>query len=371
MNVTDERVLCLADGFSHAAIQGRGWYEALDRFAKATGSTTGELIGIGSNAAIPFNIMTGIDPGFQVAFAEAGGGDPQINPRVQAGSRLPLLRSAVDSEFITPHALRRNTHYQEFAIPWDVPHICLATLDRDPQMLVGVAVVRTARDGPISRDQRAVFDALTPHIRTAVRTQMVLENQGAALLSRAFEGLSMAAFVCDKRGRVRLMTPVAEKLLNEGGVLNLRNGVLSACRRDRQAALSAAVEAVSIMPTRPGVPVAQTVILHNNVDGQPLLLDLVRLSKPEHELSFSPHLLIVARAPRSERNQRERVLREAFGLTWAEADIALRIGRGESPLAIAQARAVSLGTVRIQIKSVMFKLGVRRQAEIAAKLAFL
>lgn len=369
MSVSEETVLSLVEDFNNAALQGRGWYEALDRFAKATGSTTGELIGLGSNAAVPFNIMTDIDPGFQPAFVAAGGGDPLVNPRVRAGFRMPLMQSATDYEFISPAVYRRDRHYQEFAIPWDVPHICLANLEKGPDMLVGLAVVRTAREGVIEPHQRALFDVALPHIRLAVRTQVALENQGALLLSRTLEGLGMAAFLCDQRARVQGMTPAAEKLVEGGAPLSLVAGQLRTSRRDNQAILATALTEVAFSVVRPGKPVARTIVLRAESGSQPLLLDLVQLTRMEHELTFNPKVLIVARTARQDGGQRGAILRQAFGLTAAEADVAIRIARGESTAEIAESRRSTLGTVRIQLKSVMVKMQVRRQTEIAAKVA--
>jgi DNA-binding NarL/FixJ family response regulator len=53
-----------------------------------------------------------------------------------------------------------------------------------------------------------------------------------------------------------------------------------------------------------------------------------------------------------------------LGLTRAEAEVALALAEGLTPGEIAEAREVSLHTVRNQIKAMMWKCGVRRQAEL-------
>lgn len=57
------------------------------------------------------------------------------------------------------------------------------------------------------------------------------------------------------------------------------------------------------------------------------------------------------------------------GLTASEAAIALAVARGRAPSEIAGERGASIGTVRNQLKRAMAKLGVHRQAELAAELA--
>lgn len=62
----------------------------------------------------------------------------------------------------------------------------------------------------------------------------------------------------------------------------------------------------------------------------------------------------------------ERILCSAFGLTQAEARIALGIMRGESVATIAAARGIAVATARTQLKSVFAKTRTHRQAELAA-----
>lgn len=58
------------------------------------------------------------------------------------------------------------------------------------------------------------------------------------------------------------------------------------------------------------------------------------------------------------------LLKQAFGLTDAECDIAKALVSGENPKQIAQTRNRALDTVRTQIKSVLRKVDVRSQGEL-------
>jgi DNA-binding CsgD family transcriptional regulator len=62
------------------------------------------------------------------------------------------------------------------------------------------------------------------------------------------------------------------------------------------------------------------------------------------------------------------VLRQVFGLTGAEATVAIALSGGRDVHEIARMRGVSLGTLRNQVKTVFAKTGVRRQAELVALL---
>ena len=60
-----------------------------------------------------------------------------------------------------------------------------------------------------------------------------------------------------------------------------------------------------------------------------------------------------------------------YGLSTTESAVAVAIGVGRSAQDIATERGTSILTVRGQIKSVMGKMGVHRQSEVAAAVAAL
>ncbi|HKE94506.1 MAG TPA: helix-turn-helix transcriptional regulator [Povalibacter sp.] len=370
MSTTNERWLSVVDAFQSAAIDPAGWYPALEGLAEVTGSRAGELICVGGDGHVPINILTQVDPRLVEDFIACNGGDPRVNPRVAAGMRAPVLKVLAESDFLTPEEHARHPHYDEFARPWDIPFICLATLERSTDMLVGLAVCRSQQQGHISSGQREVFASIAPHVRAAVRTQMALENGGAALLAGAMEALSIPAFVCDRSGGVRALTPAAEALVRSNRGLGLRLNRLCADNAIESQALDEAVAAAAVGHTRPGPPVQRTVVIRGGTtNGAPLVLDVIALPRRPFEFNFVPRVLIVARGSRADAERKSQILRMAYALTTAETEIAMQLAAGKTPEAIAEARSVAVGTVRAQIKAVLSKLGVRRQVELVARLS--
>ncbi|HEX7046053.1 MAG TPA: LuxR C-terminal-related transcriptional regulator [Gammaproteobacteria bacterium] len=368
MKLNDAHWLTLTDAFYAAAVEGGDWQAALEGFAAATGSAVGELVCFGPNASVPINVVTGIDPAFNKAFVEAGGGDPAFNPRVRAGTAARPLQSRAEADFITPDEIRRDPHYQEFAIPWDIPFVCVTTLEKTGGLLVGLAVARTHRQGHITDTQRRVFDAISPHVRAAVRMQIALEGRGQALLNGALDALSIPAFVCDGDGRVQGLTPAAEQLLGADRGLALRQGQLQGVHPADAKALKDAISIALHAPRVAGGRPPQAVVMHDTTGAISLVLDVVALPVQSFQFCFAPRVLVVARGERGPDAQRAVLLQTIFALTAAEADIAIQVSRGHSPELIAARRNVSIGTVRSQIKAIMAKLGVSRQIELAAKV---
>lgn len=366
---SNEQWLSLADSFYNAAVDSKGWHPALAGLAEATGSRIGELIGVGANAAIPFNILTDMDPAFHEDFAANGGGDPNMNPRVNAGMHAPVLKVLAESDFITREEYKRHPHYQEFAKSWDIPFICLTTLERQNDMLIGLAVVRSQRQGHITDKQREVFASFAPHVRAAVRMQMALEGQGASLLVGAMEALSIPAFVCDRNGHVQAFTPTAEKLIERGRGLQLRMGQLQATNAIDAKTLNDAITAASCGLITSGPSALRTVIVrHGEARAPSLVLDVITLPARAYEFSFTPRVLVVARGEKQTDARRAAILQAAYGLTAAETEVALYIAGGKTTESIAAERGVAAGTVRAQIKSIFAKLGINRQVELVAKL---
>jgi DNA-binding NarL/FixJ family response regulator len=81
---------------------------------------------------------------------------------------------------------------------------------------------------------------------------------------------------------------------------------------------------------------------------------LVLVTDPEREVSFP-----------------DTVLRELYGLTTAETEIANGLLTGFSVEEIAQLRRVSVATVRSQLKPLLGKTGTRRQADLVRVLSTL
>jgi len=98
------------------------------------------------------------------------------------------------------------------------------------------------------------------------------------------------------------------------------------------------------------------------------VLEVIPLTQLEDEHDLAPSVLVVARGARVSSERRAAVVQAAYGLTAAETQIAIQLGAGETPQAIAVARGVAVGTVRAQIKTICAKLGVSRQTELVARL---
>lgn len=369
MKTNDESWLALVDAFQSAAIDSSGWYQALERLAQATGSRAGELICIGAQGYVPLNILTNVEPEMLQAFQDCDGGNPDVNPRVRAGMNAPVLKVLAEADFMTPEEHARHPHYDEFARPWDIPYICLSTLERSEDLLVGLAVCRSEREGHITSAQREIFSSIAPHVRAAARTQMMLEDQSAMIVAGAMEALSIPAFICDRDGMVRALSPAAEALVRTDRGLQLKQGSLRPDNAVEAQSLRSAIELAARGCDKPGPATQSTVVLRGTrADASPLVLEVISLPRRQYQFNFSARVLVIVRGSQESGERKATILRSAYALTSAETDIAMQLAAGRAAEVIAGSRGVSIGTVRAQIKALMAKIGVSRQIELVARL---
>lgn len=218
-----------------------------------------------------------------------------------------------------------------------------------------------------SSAQCEVVASIAPQGPDAVFTQMALES--AAVLAGVMEALSIPAFVCDGSGTVRALTPTAETLVRTDSGLCLKSNRLCADDAVQSQAIDDAIATAAFAHTQAGPPTHRMIVVRGGrIQGAPLVLEVIPLPRREYELDLAPRVLVIARGTRAPSERRAEVVQAAYGLTAAETQIAIQLGAGETPQAIAVARGVAVGTVRAQIKTICAKLGVSRQAELVARL---
>ncbi|MGA9659713.1 MAG: LuxR C-terminal-related transcriptional regulator [Asticcacaulis sp.] len=362
----DEKALArTADAFHAAALGGTSWDTALNGFAEAAGSRSGQLIGLGDRAVM-FNHVTNCEPGHVEEFAQVGGGDPRVNSRVRIGIAAPELSACDERQFSTAEDALRFPDYGAYLERHDMPFICLTPLVKLDDLLVGTAVIRRAKEGPITTPQLDVFNALTPHLRAAVRTQMALEGQGIALLANAMDAIEACVYVCDRKGRVRAMSHRAEALVLEGRWLQICRGRLSGHHLRETIRLHNAISLAVQARNLECQPPRQAFVMRD-MQGFCLPLEVTPLPE-QHAFAFSASALLIAYPQRDKILHAIEMSRLLFDLTPAEASVAGMLAGGMGPQAIAGRAGTSVATVRVHLRRIYDKTGCRSQVELVAAL---
>ena len=354
------------DVFMTAALEPDRWLSSLGLMASHTGASHGQLIGIGGARDLPFNLITDAEGWPFQELIDAGGYLPEQNYRIAAndahiskGHYDPVLHEA-HYDAVMPHLTSR--HYVEFCESVDIPFGCQTNLVVDGMGLIGLATLRRRRDGRSTPRQRRTFSRAAAAARRAVRLQERLEGQQAQLLAGAFEALAMTAFIVDARGQLLAHTLEADARLRSGEV-HVRDGMLEAAGTP-----SSLGRAVAALIADSG-PMHVQLRLDRVGSAPPLFLEGFRLPARPWSFGRLPHAILVARQPRRDRAGVMAFLAAVYGLTSAEADIAIRLFEGKTRGDIAAERGVTVETLRGQIKSLYAKTGADGEAALVRMLA--
>lgn len=211
-----------------------------------------------------------------------------------------------------------------------------------------------------SRETLGKLNGYVGHLRRMfeIRARVAGLGERNRLLDSMLACNGQAAFVLDRHGRVVLASRPGETILTDGSLLRLSRGMVKAARGDDDAALQRAVAAAA----SPSNPAASTVVLHDRSD-RAIVATAMPIGTAVHS-SAAVLLSLQSPPPPLPGDLARQQLQERYGLSAAEADIAIRLADGGSPRSISDQRQSSIATVRSQIKHVLAKMGVQRQTDV-------
>lgn len=354
------------DLFMQAALQPETWLDALDIMARHTGSSHGQLIGVGGAREIPFNIVTNFGPDLIEHFANRGWGAETHNFRVAASNRH-VERGFYDPVLFEDHYAQvipglASSDYLDWCEEIGIPFGCQTNLVIDNFGIVGLATLRNRGDGRTTPVQRKTFFNGARAARRAVRLQEKLEGEQAKLLAGAFDAINVCAFIIDARGQLLAHSAGAELMLVAGEIR------LSGRSIDAAGTPFSLRQVIQTLTAEEGLDHVRTKVSTRR--GQPqVMIEGFRLPEREWSLGKLPHAIIVADSPKRDRAGVTQYLSVIYRLSPAEADIAVRLFEGKSRSQIVSDRGVTAETLRGQIKQIYLKCGVDNEAGLMRLLA--
>lgn len=345
-----------------APFEPESWDEALQLFAKAGGGWAAQLLGVTDTGGVELHAASGLTPDALAEFERLGGGVPDLNPRARPALWQPVGGVVCDDDYIDAQGRDRSPFYQGLFRKYDADFVLGGRGANLGHVRVAITAVRTAGQGHAQGVDRERIAALLAPFSRALELQSALNLRGMNLAASSLDALSIAAFLCDAWGQVVALTENAERLAAAGEVVALRRRRLAAvdARADEQlqGALRRICRATAwISPPHPQVVVAP------DAQGSARRIDIAPvLTAPIFIRSSVVAIVAVGGATGMPSPP---VLQAAFGLTAAEAEVAVEVASGRTAAEIAARRGVSPATVRVQVQAVMQKAGVHKAAELA------
>lgn len=346
--------------FQKAAIGIATWHEALNAMASYTGSMRGQLVGIGGPQSIPFNYVTYSCDEALNEFIDINGGSPDINPRVTAGMRANQFEIVGDNEYKNVRNVLKNDDYLDYNKKWDMPFGCQTNLLLKDDLLIGLAVLRSERDGSTNEDTINKFAQMIPIAYNAVNLALLLEHQGAHLITGALEKMTIKAVICDNLGKITAITPNAEEFIIKSNIIDINKKKLRLKNLYLQELLNCAFN-----KTLKSGNESQILISNNNYGINPIILSINLLPNNEWNFTISPKFIIKI----NDGNKLPEIseLQTIYDLSRIEAEISNLICKGKTRDEIAQIRGVSIDTIRTHLKNIFLKFKVNRESDLIIK----
>lgn len=365
--------LALIDACYAAAIEPETWSDALDGIADAVRARGAVIVShdpartaqtLASERIAEVNLDYGV------------GGWWQHDTRIRLGRERGMMRPGtvtVDEMYLTAEEKRADPFFQHFIERHHLGNLC-AYVGADPigRHTLSFSAPRDLRIGPFDGAEIERLALLGPHVIRAFRLTVLVGEmrREAEGLTSILERMRAGIVVLDARGRVRLVSPMAEKLA--AGTLALRTGAepeaaepADGARFDRFLA--------DVLPERTLSARTwlrqDTLLLRGRGGGRPLYVEALPLRGddpfPVAGAGLGGGVILLLRDLLAPSTRPIEPLLEQLGLTRAEARVAALVGRGAAPREAAEQLAVGESTVRSQLKAVYGKLAIRRQSELA------
>lgn len=324
-------------------------------------------------------------------YAEAGDAPPEalldytrcyhlIDPRLARVLPMPAGRWAHCHEMFDDAFVARDHFYQEFLLPYGGRWSSGIKLMEEGGVAVIFAVTRRPERGPMAGDDLVLCDRLSWHVAKAFRLteRYRLSDDGTGVISAAMNQLGVPVFLLDGDCRIRFSNSSARSLMTAGGALYELDGRLALRQADNDRAFRTLAKSLygkagdDRFPASAYLPLTASghegVALPErpHVDG--MMLSSLLPERTIGAFGESPALLAVAHEQRGMSEPDPAVVASAFGLTRAEARIAIAFALGLSVEQIAERRCKAVSTVRSQVKSMLAKMGCTRQSEVVSRV---
>jgi DNA-binding CsgD family transcriptional regulator/PAS domain-containing protein len=270
------------------------------------------------------------------------------------------------SERLSAPELRRNEWYNDFVLKCGVGDIIGAQITNTGSHTAVFGIHEGIGEKPIPASHVKRLNRLLEPLGRAAEVQLRLRELGwkSAVAARAFDHVSTGVIVVDADGSVIEMNGLAEQVVRRGDGLTFRRGAIGAARVFETAKLEAAIASA----TRPGATATNSRILIGRQGGKHDYILAVSPLGVDLDFYSDPMALIIVVDPEA-RCPKADDLSAYFGLSFAESRLATQLMSGKPLRAIAAESGAATATLRSQLRSILKKIRVERQADLLLVLA--
>lgn len=338
------------------------WPTALTQMADFTGSQGGILFGQSFGASrVYFDYNGRLSEDCNQAYKERH----VQNPWNDAMQRQPVGRVVLSDEVVPLASLKPTLFYDEVLRPQDVAHNVMIALAMRDDFCVAFNLCRSARQGQLTAEQQESVSQLVPHLRRAIGLGFRIDGYRALQSGqfRVLDHLAAGVVLLDSQSRLLYANAAARAHDTLHGPLSLRRNSVAARSPAYAQRLAALIRAARL-----GAPSA-SMSVPGSSDGQLITILVVSVRGKDvgrlgdlHMPDAAVMLFIVDPADRL--GIPPAWIMDAYGLTRAEARVALVASQGLGAPEIAAQLGLSVNTVKTHMRRIYSKTGTGRLAEL-------
>jgi len=359
-----ERFSSLMANFDRAALDPAAWENVCDDIAgllDATGVLLTPVEGSGKRAeAMPHSRSLG-----EACHRYVEGGWYARDFRITAGAQKVIRDGYLtDQELIAPEAMKRHPYYAEFLNPLGIQWCMEAAFGVGDSFWVA-SVHRGEKGGAFQKEEVETVLRLRRNLTIAAKRTAVLGRERLESLEKAFATAKRGLIGLDAWGRISWLNPRAEELVRRADLashsrLRMNDPLL-------HARLSDLVDAAIGFRWSSGLRLPGPLLAPAG-DGDALSIDAVPMPHDFQALLSGVTVLVTMHEVSAPSHGPAMRLRERFGLTAREVELAEHLISGRHVSDAATEMQVTVATVRQHLKSIFSKTGTHRQGELVALL---
>lgn len=344
------------DEIYEAALVPELWYRTLDRMAEIAGGE-GTLLFATDLATSQFICSPSIAAVLQEFYNEGWAGE-----RNERGNRLVPIREPrflTDLDAFTPAELDASPYYTQFLRPRGFGWCAGTTVHSPTNDTIVFSIERLLRKGPVEADAVRALDTLRPHLARAALLSARAGIERARTTVIALETVGLPAAVLNRAGRV-----VAANALLADLAPAIRIGARDQVHFETATTQARFAEALAASVGAKANLAACSLPLPATAESKPAIVHVLPLRGAGRDVFSGASVLVYVTALASRAALPATILEALFDLTPAEARVASLIAGGLTVGEAAARLSVKDDTIRVQLKSIYAKTGLRRQADL-------
>lgn len=291
-----------------------------------------------------------------------------IDPRVSYCSTGAMGEWRADQHVLDEHYVRHSEIYNDFLRPLGAKRMATCILRKNTDDFTSLSILRPYDAGDFQDTELQRLQHFSSHLVRATELRARLNQATLALHSAqgALRHLPYGTAWLDTSGRIAWLSPSAESLLAAADGLGIQASHLRCTDPQLDSQLQTALARATAPQGREG----SCFHIPRHSQPMPWVLSIIPGTLPVScGGGDTPHALAVIQDGSGPALPHPRQLQQLYGLTPAEARLAIGLLDHDTLADYAARNHLALPTVKTQLRNLLAKTGTRRQSELLRRLA--